>query len=51
MVLTLDSLLNLDIPRDQKGLFEPQIIKKHEIRITQMDEQILFWTAPGFSET
>ena len=49
VVLTPDGLLNLEIPRDREGLFEPQIIKKHQTRITQMDEQVLSLYAKGIT--
>ena len=49
VVLTPDGLLNLEIPRDREGLFEPQIIKKHQTRITQMDEQVLSLYAKGMT--
>lgn len=39
--------LALDIPRDRDGSFEPQIIKKHQTRITNMDDQILSLYAKG----
>lgn len=35
-VSTQDGQLALDIPRDREGSFEPQIIKKHQTRITSM---------------
>ncbi|WP_151965221.1 IS256-like element ISAba26 family transposase [Acinetobacter soli] len=42
-------LLALDIPRDREGSFEPQIIKKHQTRITSMDDQILSLYAKGMT--
>ncbi|MGF2346427.1 IS256-like element ISAba26 family transposase, partial [Acinetobacter baumannii] len=41
--------LALDIPRDREGSFEPQIIKKHQTRITSMDDQILSLYAKGMT--
>jgi putative transposase len=34
-VATPDEQLSLEIPRDREGLFEPQIIKKYQTRITK----------------
>jgi len=39
----------LDIPRDRKGEFEPQIIKKHETAINGLDEQIIALYSKGMS--
>ena len=33
--------MRIETPRDRNGTFEPEIVKKGEIRITGMDEQIL----------
>ncbi|WP_224965366.1 IS256 family transposase [Acinetobacter guillouiae] len=48
-VSTQDGQLALDIPRDREGSFEPQIIKKHQTRITSMDDQILSLYAKGMT--
>lgn len=48
-VLTQDGSLDLEIPRDREGSFEPQIIKKHQTRITSMDDQILSLYAKGMT--
>ena len=48
-VLTQDGQLALYIPRDRDGSFEPQIIKKHQTRITSMDDQILSLYAKGMT--
>lgn len=48
-VLTPDGQLDLEIPRDRDGLFEPQIVKKHQTRITSMDDQILSLYAKGMT--
>lgn len=48
-VLTQDGQLALDIPRDRDGSFEPKIIKKHQTRITSMDDQILSLYAKGMT--
>lgn len=39
----------IETPRDRLGTFEPEIIKKGQTRITQMDEQILCLYAKGLS--
>ena len=41
--------IDLDIPRDRAGSFEPQIVKKGQSRLTQMDDQILSLYAKGMS--
>ncbi|EEP97474.1 hypothetical protein yruck0001_34670, partial [Yersinia ruckeri ATCC 29473] len=37
----------MNTPRDREGSFEPQLIKKNQTRITQMDSQILSLYAKG----
>lgn len=39
--ITGDSPLELLTPRDSDGTFEPQLIKKNQLRITVMDNQLL----------
>ena len=39
----------IETPRDRDGSFEPQIIRKGQTRLTQMDEQILTLYAKGLS--
>ena len=42
--------MELDIPRDRKGEFEPQIIKKYQNTITQdMEERIISMYAKGMT--
>ncbi len=36
-VLCDDGEIELNTPRDRENTFEPQLIKKHQTRITQMD--------------
>lgn len=36
-VLYDDGEIELNTPRDRENIFEPQLIKKHQTRITQMD--------------
>ena len=49
MLSTQDGKLELDIPRDREGSFEPVLIKKHQKRITSMDDQILFLYSKGMT--
>lgn len=44
-----DGSLELEIPRDREGTFTPQLIKKHQTRITSMDEQILSLYSRGMT--
>ena len=37
-VLTDDGPVNLDVPRDRTGTFEPVLIPKHERRFTGFDD-------------
>jgi transposase-like protein len=39
----------IDVPRDRLGEFEPQLVKKHQTRITSMDEKIHYLYAKGLS--
>ncbi|MBW4238438.1 IS256 family transposase [Enterobacter roggenkampii] len=48
-VLCDDGELELNTPRDRENTFEPQLIKKHQTRITQMDSQILSLYAKGMT--
>lgn len=42
--------MELDIPRDRKGEFEPQVIKKYQNTVTQdMEEKIIFMYAKGMT--
>jgi len=49
LVLTGDGEFELSTPRDREGTFEPQLIKKHQTRITAMDSQILSLYAKGMT--
>lgn len=44
-----DGEIELNTPRDRENTFEPQLIKKHQMRITQMDDQILSLYAKGMT--
>ena len=48
-VLTDDGALDLDIPRDRNGTFEPQLVPKHARRFTGFDEKILALYARGLT--
>lgn len=42
--------MELDIPRDRKGEFEPQVIKKYQNTVTQdMEEKIISMYAKGMT--
>jgi len=44
-----DGQLGIDVPRDRDSSFEPQIVKKHQTRLTAMDEKIHCLYAKGMS--
>lgn len=48
-LLTGDGEFELNTPRDRDGTFEPQLVKKHQTRITSMDSQILSLYAKGMT--
>ena len=48
-LLSDDGEIELNTPRDRENTFEPQLIKKHQTRITQMDSQILSLYAKGMT--
>ena len=41
--------IELDIPRDRNGEFEPQIVQKHQRNITGIEEQVISLYARGMS--
>ncbi len=42
--------MEIDIPRDRKGEYEPQVIKKYQNTVTQdMEEKIIFMYAKGMT--
>ena len=41
--------IELDIPRDRNGEFEPQIIKKHQTDISSIEDQVLSMYAKGMT--
>jgi putative transposase len=48
-LLCEDGEIELNTPRDRENTFEPQLIKKNQTRITQMDSQILSLYAKGMT--
>jgi transposase-like protein len=48
-VLTDDGRVDLDVPRDRAGTFEPVLIPKHERRFTGFDDKILALYARGLT--
>ncbi len=48
-VLTDDGSLDLEVPRDREGTFEPQLIPKHARRFTGFDDKILALYARGLT--
>jgi putative transposase len=48
-IKTEDGEFELETPRDRDGTFEPKLVKKHQSRITSMDEKILWLYAQGMS--
>lgn len=48
-LLSDDGEIEITTPRDRDGTFEPQLIKKNQTRITQMDSQILSLYAKGMT--
>ena len=41
--------VTIDVPRDRKGTFEPQIVKKHQRRFDGFDDKILSMYARGIT--
>ena len=48
-LITDDGELELATPRDRDGSFEPKLIKKHQTRLTAMDDKILSLYAKGMT--
>ena len=48
-VFTDDGPLRIEVPRDRKGSFEPQLIGKHERRFTGFDDKIVAMYARGMT--
>ena len=48
-VLTDVGPVVLEVPRDRDGSFEPQLVKKHQRRLTGVDEMVLSLVAKGLT--
>jgi transposase-like protein len=48
-VLTDDGPVDIEVPRDRQGTFEPQLIPKHERRFTGFDDKIIALYARGMT--
>lgn len=48
-LITEDGQFEVDIPRDRDSRFEPQLVKKHQTRLTLMDEKIHCLYAKGMT--
>lgn len=48
-LITEDGEFQVDVPRDRDSSFEPQIVKKHQTRLTAMDDKIHCLYAKGMS--
>jgi hypothetical protein len=48
-VHTQNGSLEIEIPRDRNGEFEPQLVKKHQRRLEGFDEQVIALYARGLS--
>ena len=46
---TEDGHVDVSIPRDRDGSFEPELVKKHQTRFTSMDDKILSLYAKGMT--
>ena len=49
-VLTDAGALAIEVPRDRQGSFEPQLIAKHERRLTGFDDKIIAMYARGMTQ-
>jgi len=48
-VKTKDGELELIVPRDRSGEFEPQVVKKHQMDITKIEDKIIGLYGCGMS--
>src|SRR4051812_38356090 len=48
-VLTDDGPVDIEVPRDRRGTFQPQLIPKHERRFAGFDDKILALYARGMT--
>ena len=48
-ITTENDSLNIDIPRDRNGEFEPQLVRKHQRRINKFDDMVISLYSRGLS--
>ena len=48
-ISTDNGKIDIQAPREQLSTFEPKIVKKHEINISRIEDQILFLYSKGMS--
>ena len=48
-VISSQGDIGLDVPRDRNGEYEPQIVKKHQMDISEIEDKILFLYSQGTS--
>jgi putative transposase len=48
-VITDSGTVRIDVPREREGTFEPQLIGKHERRLTGFDDKIIAMYARGMT--
>lgn len=48
-VLTDVGSVEIEVPRDRDGSFEPQLVKKHQRRLTGVDEMVISLVAKGLT--
>ncbi|MFH1104129.1 MAG: IS256 family transposase, partial [Actinomycetota bacterium] len=48
-LLTEIGPVNIDVPRDRDGSFEPQLVKKRQRRLSGVDEMVISLTAKGLT--
>lgn len=48
-LITEDGQFEIDIPRDREGSFEPRLVRKHQTRLTAMDDKIHCLYAKGMT--
>ena len=50
-MLTEDGAVDLEVPRDRNGTFDPQIVPKGETRLDGFDDKIISMYARGMNGT
>jgi len=48
-VISSQGDVELDVPRDRNGKYEPQVVKKHQMDISEIEDKILFLYSQGTS--